>query len=724
VVTGLHEDTEGERRLEAALSERFATTRPALDAFLHPSAIAVVGASSDPDTISGLLFANLLNSPFGGSVLPVNKKHPVVQGATSYPDLGSCPVVPDLVIVCVPARAAIAVVAEAGELGVKAVCVISAGFAETGKDGVDLQAALAKEAAARGVRLVGPNCTGILSGSGAARFNATFSRTVPQPGRLALLSQSGAIGLAVLEAAQTRGLGIGGFVSVGNSVDIAGNDLLLHWGEDTATDLVLLYLESFQDPQSFVQIARSLSGRTPLIALKAGRTEAGRRGAASHTAALAAGDVAVDALFRQAGVIRAQSIEELLDLATVLSSQRRFRGSRVAILTNGGGPGVLAADACEANGLVVPVLSEATEARLRSLLPLEASVSNPVDMIASATARQYGEAARILGKAPEVDCLIVIFNTPLLTHAGDVARELVAVRASLERDVALVTVFMNKEGPPESLRGAAIPSFAYPENAVRSLARSIAWSKRRGRPLGTVLRPEVDDEAVGRLVASARPGTRDGWIEPSATQALLEAYGIALPRAIRVRTPSEAATAQAELGCIVVVKLDSPIHKSELGGVRLGLSTPAEAAEAVRAIRLESGLSPTATAASEFLVQEQVGSGLEMIVGLKRDPALGPLVLVGLGGTLVEVLDDVAIGMAPLTDEDIDEMLRSLKCYRLLTGHRGTPPLDIGSLSGVLHRVSALADDLPELDEMDINPLFVLEQGAIAADIRIRIKGR
>jgi acyl-CoA synthetase (NDP forming) len=527
-----------------------------------------------------------------------------------------------------------------------------------------------------------------------------------------------------LEAAQTRGLGIGGFVSVGNSVDIAGNDLLLHWGEDTATDLVLLYLESFQDPQSFVQIARSLSGRTPLIALKAGRTEAGRRGAASHTAALAAGDVAVDALFRQAGVIRAQSIEELLDLATVLSSQRRFRGSRVAILTNGGGPGVLAADACEANGLVVPVLSEATEARLRSLLPLEASVSNPVDMIASATARQYGEAARILGKAPEVDCLIVIFNTPLLTHAGDVARELVAVRASLERDVALVTVFMNKEGPPESLRGAAIPSFAYPENAVRSLARSIAWSKRRGRPLGTVLRPEVDDEAVGRLVASARPGTRDGWIEPSATQALLEAYGIALPRAIRVRTPSEAATAQAELGCIVVVKLDSPIHKSELGGVRLGLSTPAEAAEAVRAIRLESGLSPTATAASEFLVQEQVGSGLEMIVGLKRDPALGPLVLVGLGGTLVEVLDDVAIGMAPLTDEDIDEMLRSLKCYRLLTGHRGTPPLDIGSLSGVLHRVSALADDLPELDEMDINPLFVLEQGAIAADIRIRIKGR
>jgi len=720
VVTGLRENSEGEDRLEAVLSERLVTTRPALDAFLHPSAIAVVGASSDPGTISGLLFANLLNSPFSGTVLPVNKRHPVVQGVTAYPDLASCPVVPDMVIVCVPAPAAIAVIAEAGELGIKAVCVISAGFAETGKDGVDLQADLVQEAGARGVRLVGPNCTGILSGSGAARFNATFSRTVPQSGRLALISQSGAIGLAVMEAAQARGLGMGGFVSVGNSADIAGNDLLMHWGEDPATDLVLLYLESFQDAQSFVRIARRFSRRTPLLAVKAGRTEAGRRGAASHTAALAAGDMAVDALFRQAGVIRAQSIEELLDLATVLSSQRRFRGSRVAILTNGGGPGVLAADACEANGLVVPELSEATESCLRSLLPLEASVSNPVDMIASATAQQYGEAAHILGTAPEVDALVVIFNTPLLTRADDVARELVAVRAGLESDVALLTVFMNKEGPPEILREATIPSFTYPENAVRALARSVAWAKRRGRPLDRVLRPAVDAEAVGHLVASARLATRDGWIQPNATEALLEAYGIALPRAIRVRTPSEAATAQAELGCTVVVKLDSAIHKSELGGVRLGLSTPAEAAEAVRAIRREAGLAGTVTTANEFLVQEQVDSGQEMIVGVKRDPALGPLVMVGLGGTLVEVLGDVAVGMVPLSDQDIDEMLHSLKCYRLLTGHRGTRALDVGSLTGVLHRVSALADDLPELVEMDLNPLFVLEKGAVAADVRIR----
>jgi len=723
-VTCLHEDKEGEHILDAALLEQVVATRPALEAFLHPQAIAVVGASTDPDTISGLLFSNLLASNYGGAVLPVNKKHPVVQGVTSYPDLASCPVVPDLVIVCVPAPAAPAVVAEAGALGVKAVCVISAGFAETGEGGTDLQAALVQEALAHGVRLVGPNCTGILAGAGDRRFNATFSRTVPAEGRIKLLSQSGAIGLAVLEGAESRGLGIGGFVSVGNSVDVAGNDLLLHWNEDATTDLVLLYLESVPDPGTFIRVARMLSGRVPVVAVKAGRTEAGRRGAASHTAALAAGDSAVEAVFRQAGVIRAASIEELLDLATLLSSQTLFKGRRVAILTNGGGPGVLAADACETNGLVVPELSEQTRALLRSLLAKEASVSNPVDMVAAATAEQYGQAARILGAAPEVDALIVMFNTPLLTKAVDVAAELVAVRGELGRAVPLLAVFMNREGPPELLRQAAIPAFTFPENAVRALGQSISWSQRRDRPAGVVLRPLVDTELVRHHVATAAKGADDSWLEPGSAQALLEAYGIALPRAIRIHTPAEAAAAQEQLGGVVVVKLDTAIHKSDVGGVRLGLTTPTEAAGAVEAIRADVSSAGMGAVADELLVQEQVGPGLEMIVGLKRDPLLGPVVLVGLGGTLVEVLEDVALGIAPLTDRDVDEMLTSLRCYRLLTGHRGRPPLDLASLSQVLHRVSALAVDLPEIAEMDINPLFVLEDGAVAADVRIRLAGR
>jgi len=713
-------DAETDQCLDAVLRDRSGATQAALDAFLRPHAIAVVGASADPNTIAGLLFGNLVDSHFGGVVLPVNKKHPTVQGIAAYPDLVSCPVVPDLVIVCVPASAVPGVVAQAGALGVKAVCVISAGFAETGADGAALQASLVQEAKARGVRLVGPNCTGVLSGTADARFNATFSRAVPPPGRTSLLSQSGAIGLAVLEAAEIRCLGIGGFVSVGNSSDVASNDLLLYWGQDPAIDLILLYLEEIQDPRWFIRIARWVGRRVPIVAVKAGRTEAGRRAAASHTAALSGGDVAVDALLHQAGVIRAESIEDMLDLATMLSSQRRFRGRRVAILTNGGGPGILAADACETNGLVVPELTELTMARLRSLLPPEASASNPVDMIASATAQQYGQAVRVLGTAPEIDALIVMFNTPLITRSGDVAAELIAARAELARDVPLVTVFMNREGPPPALREAGIPSFAFPENAARALGRSIAWADRRGRPAGKVLRPEVDAHRIGPLVGAAGRRASDGWLTAVDAQALLDQYGISVARAVRVRTPGEAESAQSELGCTVAVKVAAAIHKSDVGGLRLGVTTPAAAAEAVLAIRADLELAGLSGAATEFLVQEQIESGQEMIVGVNHDPLLGSLLMVGLGGTLVELLGDVAVRIAPLTDCDIEDMLQSLKSYPLLTGYRGAPALDVDALRQMLHRVSALVDDLPEIAEMDLNPVFVLQKGAVAADVRIR----
>ena len=713
-------DAETDQYLDAVLRDRSSATQAALDAFLRPHAIAVVGASADPNTIAGLLFGNLVDSHFGGVVLPVNKKHPTVQGIAAYPDLVSCPVVPDLVIVCVPASAVPGVVAQAGALGVKAVCVISAGFAETGADGAALQASLVQEAQARGVRLVGPNCTGVLSGTADARFNATFSRAVPPPGRTSLLSQSGAIGLAVLEAAEVRCLGIGGFVSVGNSSDVASNDLLLYWGQDPAIDLILLYLEEIQDPRWFIRIARWVGRRVPIVAVKAGRTEAGRRAAASHTAALSGGDVAVDALLHQAGVIRAESIEDMLDLATMLSSQRRFRGRRVAILTNGGGPGILAADACETNGLVVPELTELTMGRLRSLLPPEASASNPVDMIASATAQQYGQAVRVLGAAPEIDALIVMFNTPLITRSCDVATELIAARAELSRDVPLVTVFMNREGPPPALREAGIPSFAFPENAARALGRSIAWEDRRGRRAGRVLRPDVDAHRIGPLVAAAGRRASDGWLTAVDAQALLDQYGIAVARAVCVRTPGEAEAAQSELGCTVAVKVAAAIHKSDVGGLRLGVTTPAAAAEAVLAIRADLESAGLSGAATEFLVQEQIESGQEMIVGVNRDPLLGSLVMVGLGGTLVELLGDVAVRIAPLTDCDIEDMLQSLKSYRLLTGYRGAPALDVDALRQMLHRVSALVDDLPEIAEMDLNPVFVLQKGAVAADVRIR----
>jgi acyl-CoA synthetase (NDP forming) len=712
------------------LADRLSAVRPGLDAFLHPQAIAVVGASADPGTLSGMLFANLVASRFSGTVLPVNKNHPQVQGVPAYPDLASCPVVPDLVIVCVPAPAVVGVVAQAGELGIRAVCVISAGFAEIGSAGAGLQARLVEEAAARGVRVVGPNCTGVLSGTGSLRFNATFGRTVPRAGNTCMLSQSGAFGLAVLEAMEARGLGIGGFVSVGNTADVGVSDLLLYWGHDPGTDLVLLYLESVPDPRSFIRVAKHVGTRVPVVVLKAGRTQAGRRGAASHTAALSSGDVAVDAFLHQAGVIRAESIEEVLDLATVLGSQQRFRGRRVAIVTNGGGSGVIAADACESNGLLVPELGAATATILRSLLPAEASVSNPVDMIASATARHYGEVVRALGSSADIDALIIVFNTPVLATAAEVAAELVAARDDLSPDMPLVAVFLNRDGPPGVLREAGIPAFVFPENAARSLGRSVAWHERRGRSSATpsarpasgqTARRQVPGPVVRPFLAQAGQRARDGWLATTDAEVLLQAYGIAVPRSICVRTPGEAEAAQAKLGCPVVVKVAAAIHKSDVGGVRLGVTTPAAAAQAVRAVRADLRSAGLAELAGEILVQEQIDAGQEMIVGVNRDPLLGPLVVVGLGGRLVEVLGDVAVRVAPLSDDDVADMVQSLASYRLLTGYRGGPCLDLDALYEVLRGVSAIAEDHPEIAEMDLNPLFVLEKGAVAADVRARL---
>ena len=693
--------------------------RPALDGFSSPHAIAVVGASGDPATIAGLLFGNLVDSGFGGVVLPVNPHHAEVRGITAFPDLASCPVLPDLVVVCVPADAVTEVVAQAGDLGIGAVCVISAGFAEVGPEGAARQARLVATASERGVRLVGPNCTGILGGVSDGRFNATFSRTLPAAGGTFLLSQSGAIGLAVLEAADARGLGIGAFVSIGNAADVSTNDLLRYWEHESAADVILLYLESIPDPASFVRVARRIGRRVPIVAVKAGRTVAGRRGAASHTAALSGGDVGVDALLRQAGVIRAGSIEEMLDLATVLSVTRQYRGRRVAIVTNGGGPGILAADACEANGLEVPELAAPTTARLRSLLPPEASASNPVDMIASATASQYGQVACIVGAEPDVDAVMVLYNTPLLTRSADVAEELIAARAALADDIAIVGVFMNREGPPATLHAAGIPSFMAPENAARALARAIEWDDRRRRPEGKVLRPAVDIERA-RSIVNADPGTADDWLDTVSVSAVLEACGIPSVRSRLVSTPEEAEAAQAAFGGAVVVKAAAAIHKSDVGGVRTGVTSGAEAAAAVQTIRAALAEAGLPDAARQFLVQDQVDAGLEMIVGVNRDPLVGPLVVVGRGGTAVEVLDDVAVRVAPLTDHDVDEMLESLRSYPLLTGYRGAAVLDIAALRAVLHGISALVAEVTEIAEIDLNPIFLLEHGVAVADARIR----
>jgi len=388
--------------------------RAAVERFLRPERIAVVGASRDRAAIGGLVLDNLLNGGFDGVVYPVNRTANAVHGVTAYPDLSSCPDVPDLVVVCVPAPEVTAVVDAAGELGVRAVAVLSAGFAETGEAGTQRQAELMDVARGHGLRLLGPNCMGLLNGTSGQRMNATFSTTFPPPGRVAMSSQSGALGMAVLDHVEQLGLGISSFVSIGNKADLSGNDLLSYWETDGDTDVVLLYLESFGNPRNFSRIARRVSRNKPVVVVESGRTDAGRRAASSHTAAVSSGDRAASALFTQTGVIRTDTLQGMFDVATLLDSQPLPRGRRVAVLTNAGGPGTLAADACDANGLEVPTLSDATQEQLREVLSPEAGVGNPVDMVASASGQHYQQALRILAASGEVDAVMVIFILSLI----------------------------------------------------------------------------------------------------------------------------------------------------------------------------------------------------------------------------------------------------------------------------------------------------------------------
>jgi acyl-CoA synthetase (NDP forming) len=521
---------------------------------------------------------------------------------------------------------------------------------------------------------------------------------------------------------------------VGNKADISGNDLIQYWEADEDTDVILMYLESFGNPRKFARLARRVGRRKPIAAVKSGRTAAGTRAASSHTGALAAGDVAVEALFRQAGVIRTETMEELFNVATILANQPIPADRRVAILTNGGGPGILAADACESNGLEVPELAERTLEGLRAFLPAEAGIRNPVDMVASASAEAYARAMRVLADDPSVDLLLVIFIPPVVTRPEDVAREMVAAQAEINEARAaagadalpVVSVFMSESGLPAELGAARIPSFRFPEEAAKALGHVARYGRWRRQPLGNVVHIEDADVPAARAVVDEAFRT-DGsspevWLDAAQAERLLQAFGIATAPTRIVRTAEEAAAALDELTAPVAVKTAAPVHKTELGGVRLGLRRPEQVADAVRQIAgdLEQAGRGDVVEAG-FLVQEMVGDGVEMVVGVTHDRTFGPILLVGMGGTLVELLKDVSVRISPLTDVDVDDMLTSLRGYPLLTGYRGSSPVDVEALKALLFRVSSMVEAVPELDEVDLNPVFVRRRGVAAVDARIKL---
>jgi acyl-CoA synthetase (NDP forming) len=575
------------------------------------------------------------------------------------------------------------------------------------------------------MRLIGPNCMGIVNTDAEVRLNGTFVTVSPPPGRVGFLSQSGALGLAVMQVATELGLGLSTFVSIGNKADISGNDLVAYWGADERTDVILLYLESFGNPRRFARLARDIGRRKPIIAVKSGRSAAGQRAAASHTGALlAASDVTVDALFAQAGVIRTDTLEEMFDVATILANQPAPRGDRIGIVTNAGGLGILCADTCEANGLQVPPLAEATRARLASFLPAEASVTNPVDMIASATGEDYRRAIEAVAGDPGIDAMIVIYIPPQATRAAEIGHAIVEAVDGLAGTVPVATTWMSTRGLPEELHeeGIRVPSFAFPEAAAIAMAHACRYGRWRERPEGTVPAfHDTDPDAATAAIAEAL-GRGGGWLRADEVERTLLAYGLPVARAHRAPTPAEAGEVAAKIAGPVALKAFGPdvVHKTDLGAVRLNLASPGEV-EAAAAEMLER-VTAAGAHAEGFQVQEMVPGGVEMLVGVVHDPLFGPVVACSAGGTAVELVRDVAVRVTPITDLEATAMVRSLRTFPLLEGFRGAPPADVRALEDVILRLGTLVDAHPTITEMDCNPVIVLPRGAVVVDARMRVQ--
>jgi acetyl coenzyme A synthetase (ADP forming)-like protein len=689
-----------------------------------PRSIAVIGASTRPGSIGNRLFTNLLRESFGGPLYPVNPNTPVVNSVRAYRSVTEIPDPVDLAFIVVPANLVLAAARECAGKGVRAIVVISAGFSEVGPEGAALERELLEVVRSAGMRMVGPNCMGLLNTAQAVNMNGTFAPVYPPAGNIAMSSQSGALGIAILEFAKRHRLGISQFISVGNKADVSGNDLLLAWEDDPVTDVILLYLESFGNPRKFARIAPRIARKKPIVAVKSGRGVAGRRAASSHTGALASLDVAVDALFQQTGVIRVDTLEELFAVAALLAHQPVPRGRRVGIITNAGGPGILAADALEAEGLVLPEFSSELQRLIGAGLPAEASARNPVDMIAGAGPDQYRAVIEAVLQSGEVDSLMVIYVPVTPGGVEQMAGAVRRVADDYSGGTTLLSVFMQAEEASEYLVGekVTVPTYSFPEGAAEALARSVRYGEWLRRAPGSV--PEFDDVdvATARGVVEAaleRLGAVGGWLEPEEVEFVLGAFGIKLPISITAHTDDEAVAAAAAIPGPVVLKAvsASALHKSDVGGVLLGL----EGEEAVRdgCARIRAAV-PDCHA---VLVQEMVPGGHEILIGVTEDPNFGPLIGYGLGGVYVEVLKDVAFRLHPLTDVDVEEMVHSIKGTRLLEGYRSMPRGDLEAVKETLLRVSALAGEVPEILEMDLNPVKVLEpgKGVRAVDARIRV---
>lgn len=706
-----------------------------LTPFFHPRAIAVIGASRHATHIGYRLLESLQGGRFTGRIFPVNPQATEIAGLPAFPSLSSIPGPVDLAIIAVPPNAVLTVIDDCAAKQITAAILITAGFAETGTSGISLEQQLREKVHQHGIRLIGPNCFGLMNLDPTVRLNATYTPTMPPTGRVAIASESGGLGLAVIMAAQRMNLGLSSFVSLGNHTDVTATDLLEYWEQDPATDVILLYLETLAHPQRFRQIAERVGRKKPIVVLKAGKTKAGQSAAGSHTAALATNDAAVTALFTQCGVIRANTLEEFLSLATGLSAQPIPGGYKVGILTNSGGPGVLCADSCAAEGLTLPELSKRTQTALAALLPPTAALKNPVDMIGFATEEQHARAVEIMLKANEIDSLIILHvsvraadNGPV---AAGIAKGISAARQATGLNKPVYLCWM-AEGDLErtfTVEGETIPTYRQPEIPARIISRALAYETWRRQSIGQVPRDkDIDLTAAKAICAKALSEHGPSWLTTEETQTLLAAIKLPLVQGAMATSAEEAATLAQKIGFPVAVKLASRqiVHKSEIGAVQLNLADEQAVRDAFEAIRSRLAQDHKLEAMEGVLVQPMLSGGVEVMAGMTRDPLFGPLLAFGLGGIHVEILNDVLFRVAPLTARDAAHMVRGIKGYRLLQGYRGQPAADITAIEEVLLRLSRLVEEVPEISELDLNPIFALpeEQGCKIVDARIRIEAK
>jgi acyl-CoA synthetase (NDP forming)/GNAT superfamily N-acetyltransferase len=700
--------------------QRLATVA-SLAPILTPGSAAVVGVSRDQTALGRRIFDNLAGGQFRGRLYPINARVHEMGAHRCLRSVADLPEPVDLAIVAVPWAQVDAVVDECAAKGVKALVVISAGYAETGDEGQRRQAALLEKTRGCGMRLVGPNCMGVLNTHPSVRLNASFADALPPHGRLALASQSGGLGLAILRLATERQIGLSTFVSLGNKADVSGNDLLQYGESDPDTSVILLYLESFGNPRRFGQLARRIGRSKPIVAVKAGRTHAGSRAAGSHTAGLASSEAAVAALFQQSGVIRADGIGEMFDIAVCLDLQPLPPGTRVAIVTNAGGPGILAADACEAAGLTVGELSDPIRAALARLVPAGASLTNPVDLVASAGPEAFRRAIDALLADTEVDALVVI-HTPIDTaRAGEIETGIrdgvAAARAAGATGKPVLACLMAQSATrgPIDTGQELIPTYPFPENAARALAKVAAYATWRRTPPGLLWSfDEIHADEARALCRDVVAARGSSWLSVEELRRVLYAFGLPLAAGSVAHNDDEAAAIASILGFPVVLKLSTPeiLHKTDANVVRLHLASE----NAVRAAwhdiaRCAALVAGPAPASGLGMLVQPMFSGVETIVGLTDDVNFGPIVAFGLGGVSVEVVQDVVFRMAPITDKDAEDMLSGVRGASLLRGFRGRPPVDLQALRDVLLRVSLIGQLVPEIQELDLNPVIALPDG-------------